>query len=459
MIGFACAILVPLLAYVMLTANLTSLNYALARATHDKHRAGRRDAAARRSHRAADVARAAGRRSPAALKMHDPHVYAVVRVPEPKPAQPRPTGIAFLGSWLSGRVRTSAGCWFRSARHRLMAARAFARVAPVRAKVALVVFVVLALRARRCGSATCRSTRARGSRAPRWPSTTRRSSRSRGAARSSIATAGCWCARCRRSRSTPCPPEVTDPHASPPKLAPLLHKPPAALEAALRDKPRVPLAGAQGAARRRRARARARTSTGSDSSPKRPGMRFVAVGPARVDRGRLHRHRRERPRRPGVPLRPAAARQARHDADRGRPVRPRDPVRRDPGRRARRSRAHASSPRSTRTCNSKPSGCCAPACSKWHARSGTAIVMDPWTGEMLALANVPDFDPARYGAFAPRRVAQSRDHRCVRAGFDVQADHRRGGARERHKSRRARAFRRATRSRSAAARSTTPRTA
>jgi cell division protein FtsI/penicillin-binding protein 2 len=31
-----------------------------------------------------------------------------------------------------------------------------------------------------------------------------------------------------------------------------------------------------------------------------------------------------------------------------------------------------------------------------HARSGTAIVMDPWTGEILALANVPDYEPARY---------------------------------------------------------------
>jgi cell division protein FtsI/penicillin-binding protein 2 len=33
---------------------------------------------------------------------------------------------------------------------------------------------------------------------------------------------------------------------------------------------------------------------------------------------------------------------------------------------------------------------------KWHAQSGTAIVMDPWTGEVLALANSPHFDPNRY---------------------------------------------------------------
>ncbi|MEO7039089.1 MAG: penicillin-binding protein 2 [Candidatus Elarobacter sp.] len=36
---------------------------------------------------------------------------------------------------------------------------------------------------------------------------------------------------------------------------------------------------------------------------------------------------------------------------------------------------------------------------KWSARSGTALVIDPWTGELLAMANMPDFDPARFGAF------------------------------------------------------------
>jgi cell division protein FtsI/penicillin-binding protein 2 len=37
---------------------------------------------------------------------------------------------------------------------------------------------------------------------------------------------------------------------------------------------------------------------------------------------------------------------------------------------------------------------------RWSAKSGTAIVMDPWTGELLAVANVPDFEPARFGAFS-----------------------------------------------------------
>lgn len=35
---------------------------------------------------------------------------------------------------------------------------------------------------------------------------------------------------------------------------------------------------------------------------------------------------------------------------------------------------------------------------KWSAASGTVIVMDPWTGELLAVANAPDFDPAHFSA-------------------------------------------------------------
>ena len=37
----------------------------------------------------------------------------------------------------------------------------------------------------------------------------------------------------------------------------------------------------------------------------------------------------------------------------------------------------------------------------YHARSGTALVLDPHTGEILAVANVPDFDPAHYGLSKP----------------------------------------------------------
>jgi stage V sporulation protein D (sporulation-specific penicillin-binding protein) len=50
--------------------------------------------------------------------------------------------------------------------------------------------------------------------------------------------------------------------------------------------------------------------------------------------------------------------------------------------------------------------------SKFHALDGTAIVMDPWTGEVLAMANAPDFDPNRFYAFDD-------DHRRDRAVMDA----------------------------------------
>jgi cell division protein FtsI/penicillin-binding protein 2 len=38
----------------------------------------------------------------------------------------------------------------------------------------------------------------------------------------------------------------------------------------------------------------------------------------------------------------------------------------------------------------------------YHAANGTAIVMDPWTGEILAMANVPHFDPNHFWKYPPR---------------------------------------------------------
>jgi cell division protein FtsI/penicillin-binding protein 2 len=38
---------------------------------------------------------------------------------------------------------------------------------------------------------------------------------------------------------------------------------------------------------------------------------------------------------------------------------------------------------------------------KWHAESGSAIVMDPTTGEILALANAPDYDLRDYSRYSP----------------------------------------------------------
>lgn len=37
----------------------------------------------------------------------------------------------------------------------------------------------------------------------------------------------------------------------------------------------------------------------------------------------------------------------------------------------------------------------------WHAESGSAVVLDPWTGEILALANSPDYDLSAYASASP----------------------------------------------------------
>ena len=41
------------------------------------------------------------------------------------------------------------------------------------------------------------------------------------------------------------------------------------------------------------------------------------------------------------------------------------------------------------------------AINKWHAAGGTAVVMDPSDGAILAMASVPTFDPNRFGDFPP----------------------------------------------------------
>ena len=50
--------------------------------------------------------------------------------------------------------------------------------------------------------------------------------------------------------------------------------------------------------------------------------------------------------------------------------------------------------------------------STFHALDGTAIVMDPWTGEILALANMPDFDPNSFWKYSD---AQRRDRAVMDA--------------------------------------------
>lgn len=89
-------VLVCTISYVMLMANLTSLNYALARET--EHKLALQDETARLDDqiahllsrdRLADVA--------ARLGMHDAQAFSVVDLPRPVNSPP-PNGIAFLGA-------------------------------------------------------------------------------------------------------------------------------------------------------------------------------------------------------------------------------------------------------------------------------------------------------------------------------------------------------------------------
>ncbi len=99
-VTLALAALLPLLGYVTLTANLTSLSDSLENVERDRTAllgdVQRRDDRISQLESPDQLAAFA-----AALHMHDPHVYAVVRVPKPKP-QPQPQGLA-LFAWFNAR--------------------------------------------------------------------------------------------------------------------------------------------------------------------------------------------------------------------------------------------------------------------------------------------------------------------------------------------------------------------
>lgn len=54
------------------------------------------------------------------------------------------------------------------------------------------------------------------------------------------------------------------------------------------------------------------------------------------------------------------------------------------------------------------------ACTQYRAKSGQLIVMDPYTGEVLAMANYPSFDPNQFGKSMP----DDRRNRCVTDLFE-----------------------------------------
>ena len=58
-----------------------------------------------------------------------------------------------------------------------------------------------------------------------------------------------------------------------------------------------------------------------------------------------------------------------------------------------------------------------------HAEAGTVIVENPHTGEILALANQPTFNPNLTREITPAKTEEPCGQRCLRAGLDVQGGH------------------------------------
>lgn len=95
------AVVVLLMGYVMLMANLTSLNYAVARADHE--RIALQDQTSRLDDRLAMLSSQERLAAIAAkLGMRDAQAYAIVQLPQPeRPArQPRIAVLSALGGWL-----------------------------------------------------------------------------------------------------------------------------------------------------------------------------------------------------------------------------------------------------------------------------------------------------------------------------------------------------------------------
>ena len=126
----------------------------------------------------------------------------------------------------------------------------------------------------------------------------------------------------------------------------------------------------------------------------------------------LTRHRRRAPAGQGRDGR--ADRDARHQAGPARPER------------------HAS--RSTPTSRTGPSRCSAEVGKTWKPKGATAIVMDPNSGAILALANWPRVNANALEERAGLRAPEPRDRRELRARLDLQGVHRRrrAGGRQGH---------------------------
>jgi stage V sporulation protein D (sporulation-specific penicillin-binding protein) len=277
-----------------------------------------------------------------------------------------------------------------------MAARAFARVPPLRAKLSLVAVVLLAFAlALRLGELQIREGPTLARKALLQHGHTVETFAKRGAI---LDRNGGVLAHSLASESIyAVPPDVLDPHAVALKLAPLLNKPAANLEAALRDKSsfrwlarKVPHDVAK--------RVDALAIPGIVTKGEETGLRFVSsgrlastvVGFTGTDENGLDglEYSLDRVLR-GTPGR------MRIEADqfnRAIPFgEPQIVERAVPG--------HTIVTTLDPYLQFETERLLRTAMKKWSARSATALVMDPWTGELLAVANLPDFDPAHFGSF------------------------------------------------------------
>ena len=134
--------------------------------------------------------------------------------------------------------------------------------------------------------------------------------------------------------------------------------------------------------------------------------RVVPAGRGRRARARVRGHRQQRSRRARALARQDAARPARASRSSSRT---RSAARSTSSRRGRSGRAGTSSSRSTTRSRRPPSRCSPTASAAGGAKGATAIVMDPRTGAILAMANAPTFDANRFADAA----AETRRNRAV----------------------------------------------
>jgi stage V sporulation protein D (sporulation-specific penicillin-binding protein) len=275
-----------------------------------------------------------------------------------------------------------------------MAARAFARVAPVRAKVSLVAVVALAmLLALRLGDVQIRQGPALAHRALMQHDATVESFARRGAI---LDREGGVLVRSLPSQSVyAVPAEVTDPHGVAIKLAPLLRKPASALESELRSKLEF-IWLARKVSHEVAERIHALGIAGIDTKGEDTGRRFVAsgrlastvVGFTGTDENGLDGLEYSLDKLLGG--KPGRMRVEADQFGRAIPFGQTQIV----------ERAVAGKTVVTTLdpyLQFEAERLLRAAMKKWSARSATAIVMDPWSGELLAVANMPDFDPSHWG--------------------------------------------------------------